>query len=207
MAVNAELLRMASAAAAITGSALTTEQVESFDKYLNLLQKWQRSQRLIGDSDTAWIVDNLFIDSLLFLKVLPLDFSSLADIGSGAGIPGIPIKLARPRTAVTLIESRAKRVSFLSAVIRELRLEAVRVVHSRVETFAETAASSFDVAVMRCAGDFAEILPAAARLVVPGGLVAASGPPDRPPLPAGDWRGVERPGGGRRLFAVNIVAG
>jgi 16S rRNA (guanine527-N7)-methyltransferase len=202
VAVNADLPRLAAAAAAITGAELTADQLASFSKYLDLLVKWQKSQRLIGSSDRGWIVDNLFVDSLLFLKVLPTGFRTLVDVGSGAGIPGIPIKLARPASDVTLVESRARRVSFLSTVIRELGLQGIRVSHARLESIVQEAPAAFDAVVMRCAGDLAEVFPVAARLVAPQGVVVASGPPDRRALPLGDWLEIKAPGGRSRLFAV-----
>ena len=178
-------------------------ELDSFGKYLKLLQKWQKSQRLIGSDNPEWIVENLFLDSLLFLKLLPLRAASLADVGSGAGVPGIPIKLVRPAVRLVLIESRAKRASFLSAVIRELGLRDVDLVSQRVEEYAAQRPRSCDAAVMRCAGGFSSLARAAEPLVVPGGLVVASGPPKRKPLDVGAW--VEVPGvrpGTRRQFAV-----
>ena len=178
-------------------------ELDSFGKYLILLQKWQKSQRLIGSEDPRWIVENLFLDSLLFLKLLPPGIASLADVGSGAGVPGIPIKLVRRSLRLVLIESRAKRVSFLSAVVRELGLEDVDLVSQRVEEYAAERPRSCDAAVMRCAGDFGTLARAAEPLVRLGGLVVASGPPVRRPLDVGAW--VEVPGvrpGTMRQFAV-----
>jgi len=197
---------LASGGASILGRPLSDSELQSFDKYLNLLQKWQKSQRLIGSSDARWIVDNLFLDSLLFLKVLPPTIASLADVGSGAGLPGIPIKVVRPQWRVVLIESRAKRASFLSAAVRELGLRDTAVVRSRAEDYAVDNPRSVDAVAMRCAGDFREIAIATGRLVVSGGVVVASGPPSAKPLDLGEW--VELPGinrRGDRRFAVYRV--
>ena len=182
---------------------MSDSELDGFGKYLKLLQKWQKSQRLIGSDDPEWIVENLFLDSLLFLRILPSRIASLADVGSGAGVPGIPIKLVRPSIRLVLIESRAKRVSFLSAAIRELGLPDVQLVSHRVEEYAAQQPRTCDAAVMRCAGGFASLARAAEPLVVPGGLVVASGPPARTPLDVGAW--VEVPGvrpGSTRQFAV-----
>ena len=198
---------LASGGARILGRTLTGSELESFDKYLKLLQKWQRAQRLIGSSDAAWIVDKLFLDSLLFLRALPPAFRSLADVGSGAGLPGIPIKIVRPEVRAALIESRARRASFLSSAIRELGLREAQVVTSRVEDYAIQQRGAFDVVVMRCAGDFADLAGPARDLVAAGGMVVASGPPRRRPLAAGEW--VEVPGqaqGETRRFAVVRVS-
>src|SRR5262249_45607279 len=114
-------------AAWVLGRPLDSLELATFDKYLFMLQKWQRIHRLIGSSDADWIVENLFLDSLLFLRVLPAEASSIADLGSGAGFPGIPIKIVKSHLEVRLIESRRRRASFLSAVIRELGLTHIRV--------------------------------------------------------------------------------
>jgi len=170
---------------------------------MKLLQKWQKSQRLIGSTDTGWIVEKLFLDSLLFLKALPREMISLADVGSGAGLPGIPIKIVRPEVHVSLIESRARRASFLSAVIRELALRDIEVVTARVEDYARERSPAFDVVVMRCAGEFADLARASSRLVAPGGVIVASGPPRRQHLELGEWLEVSGIGAGEtRRFAV-----
>lgn len=146
-------------------------------KYLILLLKWQESQRLTASRDPRWIAEHLIADSLLFLKVLPSAARTVVDIGSGAGFPGIPLKIARPDFSVTLIESRQRRASFLRAVVRELGLADTRVIDQRLETLSPGAVAGFDVATMRCAGDPRRLLAAALALIRAGGIVVASGPP------------------------------
>ena len=185
------------------GRPLTALELGAFDKYLNLLQRWQKSQRLVGSIEPQWVVENLFLDSLLFLQLLPAGLKSLADLGSGAGLPGIPIKIVRPDVVVTLIESRERRASFLAAVVRELRLEQVRVMNARAEQAATEEPGSFGAVVVRCAGDLRHVMPVAAKLVAPGGVVVAAGPPATRPLPMGTWcevAGIRE--GHTRRFAV-----
>jgi 16S rRNA (guanine527-N7)-methyltransferase len=196
----AALDALASGARAILGGPLSDSQLDLFTKYLKLLQKWQRVQRLVGSDDPAWIVENLFLDSLLFLRVLPEHLTSLADVGSGAGFPGIPIKIVRPALRVVLIESRGKRASFLSAAVRELGLQDVEVVTARVERYAEEHPRAVDAVVMRCTGGFSELARIAGRLVVTGGAVIASGPPTPEPLAGVEWIEVPGPRGSRRWF-------
>lgn len=179
-------------ARSILGRSLQERELESFAKYLNLLQKWQKIHRLVGSTDPGWIVENLFLDSLLFLRVLPADIGSVADLGSGAGFPGIPIKIVRSDLDLALIESRARRVSFLSTVLRELALERARVVAGRVESLPQEIRGTFGAVVMRCAGNVENLLPQAERLLVPGGTIVVSGPPARVPISQGQW--VEVPG-------------
>lgn len=168
---------------------------------MKLLVKWQRSQRLIGSADHDWIVDHIVLDSLLFLRVLPNHVERVLDLGSGAGVPGIPLKIVRLTTEFTLLEPRAKRVSFLLAVVRELRLSGCEVVNGRLEAIAAERRTDYDAIVMRCAGDPTTLRQAALPLLRPGGVMIASGPPSRRSVAESEWRQVQGPAG-RRLFWV-----
>ena len=201
--MTAALSVLAEGARSILGRSLEGHELQSFGKYLELLQKWQKVHRLVGSTDPRWIVESLFLDSLLFLRVLPTDVGAMADLGSGAGFPGIPIKIVRPELEVTLIESRQRRVSFLSTTARGLGLARIRVVGGRAESLPDEFEGSFGAVVMRCAGDAENLLPHAKRLLAPGGMVVLSGPPDRRPLTRGEWVEVPSLVPGRvRRFAV-----
>jgi 16S rRNA (guanine527-N7)-methyltransferase len=194
---------LADGAREILERSLTEPERDSFQKYLELIIKWQRVQRLVGSADPLWIAESLFLDSLLFLRVLPAGLRSIADLGSGAGFPGIPIKIVRPAIDVTLIESRERRVSFLSTAVRELALRGTRVLNARAEDLESRSGNSFGAVVMRCAGNPGRLLPLASRLVHRGGIVVATGPPEGHDLPLGRW--VEVAGvraGTIRRFAV-----
>jgi len=196
--------RLADGAHEILHRPLTRLEFTRLTKYLDLLLKWQKSQRLVGSTEPGWIVENLLLDSLLFLPVLPFPLRTLLDLGSGAGLPGIPLKIVLNEVQLVLVESRRKRVSFLASVIRELGLEHARVVGRRVEDAMDELEGGFDAVVMRSVGDPGDLLPVASRLVVrPGGVVVASGPPKPRPLLIGDWVTVDA-GRGRpvRRFAV-----
>jgi 16S rRNA (guanine527-N7)-methyltransferase len=202
--VSQALDRLAVGARPILGRPLEESELNAFDRYLGLLQKWQRVQRLVGSPDPGWIVENLFLDSLLFLLVLPKGVTTICDVGTGAGFPGIPIKIVVPRLAVTLIESRQRRASFLSEVIRVLGLQGIDLRVIRAEDAGHEMIGSFGAVVLRCAGNIGDLLTPVARLVAPGGLVIWAGPPERHALPqGGEW--IEVPGlhaGRPRLFAV-----
>ena len=196
---------LAEGARSILGRPLSDRELDQCHKYLNILRKWQQSQRLLGSDDADWIIENILLDSLLFVKVLPRGSTEILDLGAGAGIPGIPLAIALPRARLTLVEARRKRVSFLANALRELGLENTRLVRVRLEvdTIPPDLARAFDAVVMRCAGDSSEVIPIGLELAKPGGLVIASGPPHPRPLPWGDW--VEVPGirrGMTRRFAV-----
>jgi 16S rRNA (guanine527-N7)-methyltransferase len=182
---------LAAGAERIAGLRLTEQQRESFRKYLKLIEKWQRVQRLVGSTDPAWLVEHLFLDSLLFLRLLPPRARRVADLGSGAGVPGIPIAIVRPDIDLTLIEARQRRVSFLSAAVRELGLAHTRVVEGRAEWLAGQIGGTFDAVLIRCAGGLEEVLPSAVGLTAAGGVVVASGPPKERPVQIGQWVEVQ----------------
>lgn len=170
-------------ARAILRRELTDEERGRFQQYMALLIEWNRVHRLIGSADPGWIVDHVFLDSLLFLRALPPEIETLADVGSGAGIPGLPIKIVVFPIRVTLIETRQRRISFLRAVIRELGLSGVSVLEARAEEVPEDLLASFDAAVARCAGPSDQVFEWATPLVKPGGVVVIGGPERAKRLP------------------------
>jgi 16S rRNA (guanine527-N7)-methyltransferase len=128
----------------------------------------------------AEIVRGLFLDSLLFLRVLPPRPVKVADIGAGSGIPGLPIRLADSAVSLTLIEAKRKRISFLATACRELSLSDVQVLEGRAEQLINEdpeIASSFDAVVARAVGAEQELLPLALRYLRPGGVVVLAGSP------------------------------
>jgi 16S rRNA (guanine527-N7)-methyltransferase len=198
---------LANGAEAILGRVLDELERDNFSKYLTLLLKWQKAHRLVGSDDPMWIVEHLFLDSLLFLRLLPSSARTLADLGSGAGLPGLPIKIVRRDMDVVLIESRRRRAMFLTSAVRAMKLEGVRVLEGRVEDLVSELRGAFDAVVMRCAGDIEVMIPVAADLLSDHGIVIASGPPNPKPLSVGVW--VTVPGlrrGKFRRFATYTKA-
>jgi 16S rRNA (guanine527-N7)-methyltransferase len=194
---------LSSGAERILGRALSEQERADFDNYLKLLLQWQKAHRLVGSSDPMWIVEHLFLDSLIFLRVLPASVHLLADVGSGAGLPGLPIKIVKRDLQVVLIESRRRRAMFLTNVVRALGLGGARVLEGRVESLLPELQGRMDAVVMRCAGNIGDMIPAVAPLVSASGMVVASGPPQPRPLSLGKWITVPgiKPGATRR-FAV-----
>lgn len=169
-------------AARILGRSLTDDEARSLSGYLELLASWNRVYRMVGSSEAGWLVENVVLDSLLFLRALPSAFASLLDIGSGAGVPGIPIKIVRPAVSLVMAESRRKRASFLLTAVRSLGLTGASVVHGRVETLIEDG-RRFDAVVVRCAGEAMTMLDLGSRLVSGGGTVVVAGSPGEVELP------------------------
>lgn len=167
---------------AITARAASAEARHRFQQYLDLFLVWNRTYRMTALDSAAAIVRDLFVDSLLLLAILPSRRPlSVVDIGAGAGIPGLPLRLADPQIALTLIDSRRKRISFLLAVRRELELENVAVIEGRAEGLLDRQpelAGAFDVVVARAVGPPNPLLQVALRYLRPGGVFVTSGPPN-----------------------------
>ncbi len=135
--------------------------------YVDLLVKWNAKVNLSAVRDPENIVTRHFGESFFAARKLigREDAMELMDIGSGAGFPGIPIKLLRPSTTVRLVEAHSKKAAFLSEVIRELGLREVSVVNRRAEDINETAS----VVTLRAVEKFAKVLPLAAKRVAMNG--------------------------------------
>lgn len=170
---------------AMTGHAPGARQRRQFQQYLDLFLRWNRTYRMTALTSPGDIASELFADSLLFLPLLPSDRPlAVVDLGAGAGIPGLPLRLADPRIALTLVEARRKRASFLKAACRELGLDDVIVREGRAEVLVDrepTLAQGFDVVVARAVGSAASLLGLAWKYLKPMGLFLASGPPHPTP--------------------------
>ena len=163
----------------LVGRAPKAVQRIRFERYLRLLGEWNRTHRLTGIRSADRIVADLFVDSLLFLSCLPPGPIKMADLGTGPGIPGVPLRIVRDDIALTVVESKRKRVSFLAALKRELELSDLSILEGRAEELVKVRselAGMFDVVVARAVG--APMLPIAMTYLRPGGLFLAGGPPD-----------------------------
>jgi len=113
------------------GLSLTDEQQVKLQRYVELLVKWNKVYNLTSVRDPSEMVNRHVLDSLTLLPYLKGD--SLLDVGTGAGLPGIPIAIAFPEIAVTLLDTNSKKTRFLQQAKAELGLDNVTVVHARVE--------------------------------------------------------------------------
>jgi len=113
------------------GLSLEAFQIEQLLTYVGLLEKWNKTYNLTAVRKPRDMISHHLLDSLAILPWVSGD--SLIDVGSGAGLPGIPLAIARPEMAVTLVDSLGKRCRFLSHVTRELKLNTISVVESRAE--------------------------------------------------------------------------
>lgn len=130
---------------------LTKNQYEQFQKYFELLAEWNEKMNLTAITDESGVALKHFADSLSLLNFVDIpQNSSLADVGTGAGFPGVVLKIARPDIKLTLIDSLNKRLVFLGEVCAQLGIEA-ELIHSRAEDGArdEKLRENFDFAVSR----------------------------------------------------------
>lgn len=117
---------------------VTDQMLVQFDKYYEMLVEWNKVMNLTSIVDYNEVLCKHFIDSLSIVRAVQMDkISSIIDIGTGAGFPGIPIKIVFPHVKVTLLDSLNKRVKFLNAVINELELKNITAIHGRAEDFAK----------------------------------------------------------------------
>lgn len=123
-----------SSGAAEMGITLTSEQLDLFDAFTALLLDWNSRLNLTRITDPAEIAVKHYLDSLSILAHVQIaPDASIIDIGTGAGLPGIPLKIALPKTSVTMLDSVKKKLTFIEAAAKELHLSDVRVLHSRAE--------------------------------------------------------------------------
>ncbi|RJQ46948.1 MAG: 16S rRNA (guanine(527)-N(7))-methyltransferase RsmG [Nitrospiraceae bacterium] len=153
------------------------EQIRAFMTFLSELKKWNGAYNLTALKTDEDIVIKHFLDSLLYLRTLPAGTLKLVDAGTGAGFPGIPIKIIMPGIDLTLIESSKKKAAFLRHIIRSLKLSSVTVLEQRLESLGKEYESTFDVIVSRATFSIKEFLKLAGPYIKEGGiLVLNKGP-------------------------------
>lgn len=165
---------------AVAGRPLDPRRREQFLTYLHELQRWNRTLSLTSIGDGAGIIRKHFLGSLDFLYgFAPLPGLPLLDVGTGAGFPGIPLKLWHPELAVDLVESSHRKSAFLQHVCRTLGFGDVRCLVTRVEALADDPAMQgrYAVIVSRGVGSLRRWLPAALTLLqAEGRILLEKGP-------------------------------
>jgi 16S rRNA (guanine527-N7)-methyltransferase len=156
------------------GIYLDGKEIESFELYLKELLKWNQKVNLTGIRTEKGIVLKHFLDSLSVCPHLP-SISSLLDIGSGAGFPGIPLKIVLPSLEITLIDSIRKKVDFQRHIIRMLGLKGMEAIHGRVQDkeILHSMGGRFDLVISRAFTDLQNLLLLSFPFVKKGGIVLA----------------------------------
>jgi 16S rRNA (guanine527-N7)-methyltransferase len=134
-----------------------SQQVLCIQRYVDLLSKWNEKINLTAIRDPLEILYRHFCESMFAAVGVPLERGRLADVGSGGGFPGIPLKIIRPELEVFLVESNVKKATFLAETIRELELEGIRVIVSRYEELSEEV-TPLDFVCSRALGEFGPFL-------------------------------------------------
>ncbi len=172
---SAKHLEILKSGAESIGAPLDDRQIEMFDRYGKAIQRWNRALNLTSVDDDVGIATTHFLDSLAGLSAGIPHAAKVVDIGAGAGLPGLAIKIARPDIELFLVEAKRKKAGFLGAVIAELGLEGAFVIAKRAEEVArdERYRESFDVALARAVAELPVIAEYALPLLAVGGRLIA----------------------------------
>lgn len=155
------------------GMKLDDIKIRQFDEYYRMLVEWNKVMNLTGITEYEDVWEKHYIDSLSIVKIQNMDhFEKLIDVGTGAGFPGIPLKIAFPHLKVTLLDSLNKRIHFLNAVIDRLELKDIYTIHGRAEDYAkqETYREQYDLCVSRAVANLATLSEYCLPYVKIGGM-------------------------------------
>ncbi len=155
------------------GVSLTQGQIEQFLTYYEMLTDWNQRINLTAITEYNDVMKKHFLDSISLVKACPLkNGTSLIDVGTGAGFPGLALQIAFPDIHVTLLDSLKKRISFLQEVIKTLDLKNVQTVHGRAEDFAKPGLlrEKYDLCVSRAVANLSTLSEYCLPFVKVGGL-------------------------------------
>ena len=152
------------------------EQIEQFYEYMRLLKEWNEKINLTAITEPKEIIEKHFIDSLTVLPYIS-ENDKVIDVGTGAGFPGIPLKIAKPKSKITLLDSLNKRIVFLEEVISKLGLTEIYCIHGRAEEYALEKREFYDVALSRAVAELPVLLEYLLPFVKVGGkCICMKGP-------------------------------
>ncbi len=155
------------------GIILNEKQMQQFYDYYEILVEWNKVMNLTGITEYEEVNEKHFVDSLSIVKAVDIsNIQSVIDIGTGAGFPGIPLKIAFPHLNVVLLDSLNKRIKFLNAVIDKLGLEKIETIHGRAEDYAkqDEYREKFDLCVSRAVANLSTLSEYCIPYVHCGGL-------------------------------------
>lgn len=152
---------------------LSIDQLNQLEKYYQLLIQENQKYNLTSITEKEAVYLKHFYDSLTLSKIIELDNQSLCDIGTGAGFPGLVLKIAYPNLKVTLIEATEKKCHFLNQVISELNLESIKVINERAEIYSKKIREEYDIVTSRAVAPLKHLLEYSIPLVKVNGSYIA----------------------------------
>ena len=152
---------------------ITDEQLKQLEKYHRLLEHENKLYNLTSITDKEDVFLKHFYDSITITKILPLTNQSLCDLGTGAGFPGMVLKIIFPELKITLIDATLKKCHFLEKIISELDLKEIKVINARAEEYAQNNRELFDIVSARAVAPLKHLLEYGIPLVKVNGLFIA----------------------------------
>lgn len=149
---------------------LTDYQLNQLEEYYNLLIEENKKYNLTSITNKEDVYLKHFYDSLTISKIIKLDNQSICDIGTGAGFPGLVLKIAYPNTQITLLDSTLKKCNFLKMVIDKLQLKNIEVVNDRAEIYARNNREKYDIVTSRAVAPLKHLLEYSIPLLKVNGL-------------------------------------
>lgn len=148
-------------------------QLEKLEKYCEILERENKSYNLTAITEKESVFLKHFYDSLTIVKIIDLNNESLCDLGTGAGFPGMVLKIIFPNLKVTLIHATLKKCNFLEKVIKELKLENIKVINARVEEYAKMEREKYDIVTARAVAPLKHLLEYGIPLLKVNGIFVA----------------------------------
>lgn len=170
-----ENIKLLKDGAEMLGISIQDEMLDGFDKYYNKLIEWNERINLTAITNERDVVIKHFIDSLTLINYLPANAKNMIDVGTGAGFPGIPVKMVKKDLSLTLLDSLEKRIKFLNELINDCSLKGINAIHGRAEELARNPEhrESYDVGTARAVAALSVLCEYILPFVKVGGVFIA----------------------------------